>query len=586
MPGDPSVVGPYRLLGRLGSGGMGRVFLGRSTQGRTVAVKLVHAELATDPEFRQRFRREVQAARRVVGEWTAAVVAADTEATVPWAATAYVPALSLQEAVRSHGRLPESSVWALAFGLARALETIHGCGLVHRDLKPSNVLLGLDGPRVIDFGIARAVDGAGLTRTGMVVGTPGFISPEQVGGQSLTGASDVFCLGAVLVFAATGRSPFPATGEGVAAALLASVSQAPDLDGLSTPLHDLAAACLAREPARRPTPARIAELAESAGYDRSRPWLTPELLDHLGRVAARLLDMPTPAGHEDQGQDQDRDRDRDRHEEGEGHGHGQGLGQHERQDRDPDPDPGRGQAQGHGARQPDPHWPTQTAVSRPFVPGPVSPGHVAPGHVAPGPVGPADSLPPTPRWDPTPPTPPPPTGSSPSRWTRKWPLIVLTAAVLVLVAVLAPKMLRDKGEQNADGPRQSASSAPTASTTPEPAASTASASPHPTHSAASPSPYKGTWRGTVTQEGSEFPVIVVYKGGKVGDTVATISYPSVPCSGHWVLVAEKDHGVVVQELIDKGKDKGCTDSKNTFTRSANGTMEDASDYFRGTLKRD
>lgn len=274
MPGDPNTVGPYRLLGRLGSGGMGRVFLGRSVQGRTVAVKLVHAELAVDAEFRQRFRREVHAARRAVGEWTAPVVAADTEAAVPWAATAYVPALALHQAVERHGCLPEGSVWALAFGLARALETIHGCGLVHRDLKPSNVLLSLDGPRVIDFGIARALDGGGLTRTGVVVGTPGFMSPEQVLGEPVSGAGDVFCLGSVLVFAATGRSPFPHAGSG-AAGLLAVISQPPDLEGLSGPLREVAQACLAKDSARRPTPARIAELAESAGYDRSRPWLPP-----------------------------------------------------------------------------------------------------------------------------------------------------------------------------------------------------------------------------------------------------------------------------------------------------------------------
>lgn len=210
--GDPRTIGPYRLLGRLGSGGMGRVYLGRSAGGRTVAVKIVHPYFASDDEFRARFRREVVAARRVGGEWTAEVLGADPEAAVPWVATAYVAGPSLDRALAAHGPLPERSVRAVGAGLARALVAVHALGLVHRDVKPSNVMLTLDGPRLIDFGIARATDGtASLTASGASVGSPGYMAPEQILGKGVTGASDVFSLGAVLAFAATGQPPSAGT---------------------------------------------------------------------------------------------------------------------------------------------------------------------------------------------------------------------------------------------------------------------------------------------------------------------------------------------------------------------------------------
>ena len=299
-PADPAAVGPFRLLCRLGQGGMGRVYLGRSAQGRTVAVKLMHATLATNQECRRRFRREVRLASRVGGNWTARVVAADTEAAVPWVATAYAPALSLKEAVQRYGHLPEESVWDLAFGLARALEALQGHDLVHRDLKPSNVLLGLDGPQVIDFGITRTVGGDDLTRPGVVLGTPGYLSPEQVEGTGVTGASDVFCLGAVLVFAATGHPPYPDAVWGTRAELLATLARPPDLDGLSSPLRTLTAACLSLEASSRPTPASIARLACSMPRDNSRPWLPPALLDHLARTTGHALGggLATPRDEE------------------------------------------------------------------------------------------------------------------------------------------------------------------------------------------------------------------------------------------------------------------------------------------------
>lgn len=209
---EPTVVGPYRLLGRLGSGGMGRVYLGRSAGGRTVAVKIVHPHFALDEEFRARFRREVEAARRVGGAWTAPVLDADPEAPVPWVATGYAAGPSLAAAVADTGPLPVASVRVLGAGLAEALGAVHVLGLVHRDVKPSNVLLTLDGPLLIDFGIARATDGtASLTSTGVSVGSPGYMSPEQILGKAVTGAADVFSLGAVLVYAATGESPSPVT---------------------------------------------------------------------------------------------------------------------------------------------------------------------------------------------------------------------------------------------------------------------------------------------------------------------------------------------------------------------------------------
>ncbi|MEU1166326.1 LamG-like jellyroll fold domain-containing protein [Streptomyces sp. NPDC005921] len=256
-PGDPRSVGEYQLLRRLGAGGMGRVYLGRSPGGRAVAVKVVHAELvAGQPEFRSRFRREVAAARKVSGAFTAPVVDADPDAPLPWLVTSYIAGPSLQEAVAERGPLPADTVLGLAAGLAEALTSIHAAGLVHRDLKPSNVLLAEDGPRVIDFGIARSVESATITRAGLMVGSPGFMSPEQVAGAEVTGASDVFALGAVLAFAATGGNPF---GAGPTPALLYRVvHDEPDIGAVTDPaLAVLVADCLAKDPARRPTPREI-----------------------------------------------------------------------------------------------------------------------------------------------------------------------------------------------------------------------------------------------------------------------------------------------------------------------------------------
>ncbi|MCM2421103.1 serine/threonine-protein kinase [Streptomyces sp. RKAG293] len=250
-PDDPRRVGPYELLKRLGAGGMGEVYLGRSRSGRAVAVKLVRAEIAADPGFRSRFRREVDAARAVSGFWTASVVDADPEADRPWVASQYLEAPDLGVLVQRDGPLPEAALRALGAGLTEALASVHAAGLVHRDLKPGNVLMVADGPRVIDFGISKALDGATmLTGTGAVIGTAGFMSPEQAVGGRVGTESDVFSLGSVLVFAATGRAPF---GTGTVPALLYRVvHDEPDLGGVPAALRPVVAACLAKDPRERP----------------------------------------------------------------------------------------------------------------------------------------------------------------------------------------------------------------------------------------------------------------------------------------------------------------------------------------------
>jgi hypothetical protein len=253
---DPDQIGPYRVLGRLGAGAMGQVYLGRSTAGRLVAVKTIKIELAEEPGFRARFAREVAAARRVSGVFTAAVVAANPEAEMPWLATAYVPAPTLSKLVRVCGPLPVPSVLWLAAGCAEALESIHLAGLVHRDLKPSNVLVAPDGPRVIDFGVARAAERVQLTVTRGAVGTPAYMAPEQArDSQHASPASDVYSLGATLLFAATGHGPYQ--GDTVMDVLVKLATEQPDLSALPAELASLIVACLERSPRHRPTSAAV-----------------------------------------------------------------------------------------------------------------------------------------------------------------------------------------------------------------------------------------------------------------------------------------------------------------------------------------
>ncbi|WP_406382417.1 protein kinase domain-containing protein [Streptomyces sp. NBC_01618] len=306
-PADPQRIGAYRLLGRLGAGGMGQVYLARSDRGRTVAIKLVRGDLAEQGEFRDRFRQEVRAARQVGSVWTAPVLDADTEAAVPWVATGYVAGPSLQATVSgragaragaasdTYGPLPERSVHILGAGLAHALQAIHAAGLIHRDLKPSNILLTIDGPRVIDFGIARALDtvaDGGLTRTGALVGSPGFMAPEQVRGERVTPACDVFCLGSVLAYASTGRLPFGSSDSGVHAQMFRIAQEDPDLTGVPVDLVELIRDCLSKDPDARPTTDAILE--RLADDDTTEPWLPGALIAQLGRHAVELLDSEDP----------------------------------------------------------------------------------------------------------------------------------------------------------------------------------------------------------------------------------------------------------------------------------------------------
>ncbi|WP_212909479.1 serine/threonine-protein kinase [Streptomyces sp. TS71-3] len=257
---DPRAIGAYRLVGRLGAGGMGQVYLGESGSGRQVAVKLVRPEVAEDPGFRRRFRREVELAMRAGGFWSAPVVDADAEAERPWVASQYVPGPSLAELVSRQGPLDAARVRRLGAGLAEALAAFHRVGLVHRDLKPSNVLILDDGPRVIDFGISKALESDGgteLTKTGWLVGTPGFMSPEQAMGGPVDTPSDVFSLGSVLIHAATGRGPF---GHGATPVLLFRVvHEPPDMSGVPEELRPVVTACLAKDAGDRPTAAEVAE---------------------------------------------------------------------------------------------------------------------------------------------------------------------------------------------------------------------------------------------------------------------------------------------------------------------------------------
>ncbi|MFJ4325903.1 serine/threonine-protein kinase [Streptomyces tricolor] len=254
---DPPVVAGYRLAARLGAGGMGRVYLSHTQGGRPVAIKVVRPELADDPDFRRRFRREITAARRVRGAYTAELIDADADAVPPWLATLYVPGPSLAEAVARRGSLPVAAVLWLMAGVAEALQAIHAEGIVHRDLKPSNVLLAADGPRVIDFGIALAADGTAYTATGGTIGTPSFMAPEQAAGGEVTAATDVFALGQTAAFAALGRALY---GDGPAVNVLYRIVHSePDLDLLPEPLRPLLARCLAADPAERATPAEIVE---------------------------------------------------------------------------------------------------------------------------------------------------------------------------------------------------------------------------------------------------------------------------------------------------------------------------------------
>jgi len=300
QPGDPEHIGPYRLLNRLGSGGMGRVYLGRSRGGRLVAVKVINPELADNADFRVRFAREAASAHQVSGLYTAEVVDWSVDGAVPWLATAFVRGPSLEEAVASGGPLKPHAVLDLAAGLAEGLAAIHAAGVVHRDLKPTNVILADDGPRVIDFGIARSAEDTALTRIGQVIGSPVFMSPEQAAGRDIGPASDIFSLGSVLAFAAAGRAPFG--GEPLAALLYRIVNHEPDLDQVPSPLRALIGRCLAKDPAGRPTAEQLlAEVAtcregitQPALDDSAAAVRQPDRHEEPGEPARTVTVIPQP----------------------------------------------------------------------------------------------------------------------------------------------------------------------------------------------------------------------------------------------------------------------------------------------------
>ncbi|MFG2298762.1 serine/threonine-protein kinase [Streptomyces sp. NPDC048603] len=301
-PQDPREVAGYRLLARIGEGGMGSVYLSRTRGGQPVALKVIRREYAQDEEFRRRFEQEARAARQVQGYHIVPVVDHDTAGPRPWLATAYVPGLSLDAALAGYGPLPEAAALQLTGCAAEALQAVHKAGVIHRDLKPSNVLIGSDGPWVIDFGIARAADATHLTRSGGFIGTPQYMSPEHAGGLPLTPASDVFSLGLIAAVCATGRHPY---GDGgaitVANRIANTATRPPDLTGYPEPLRTVLTHCLAADPRDRPGPAELAALCEQFSGRSLRDfgsWLpAPLASDIAGReLAARRLPDPPGAG--------------------------------------------------------------------------------------------------------------------------------------------------------------------------------------------------------------------------------------------------------------------------------------------------
>ncbi|MFJ8728693.1 serine/threonine-protein kinase [Streptomyces bauhiniae] len=279
-PGDPARIGPFRVIGRLGSGGMGTVHAALDSGGRRVAVKVVHPAQADDDEFRARFKREVEVSRRVTGPCLVPLLAADPGAAVPWLATAYVPGPTLGEYIAAHGPLSGARLYGLAAGTAAALAAVHAAGVVHRDVKPGNVILAPDGPRVLDFGIAHALDGTSVTRTGVMTGTAGWISPEGYRTGAAGPAGDVFAWGALVAYTATGRLPF---GTGAPDAVAARVmSGVPDLAGVPDDLLAPVTSALAKAPQERPTAAA----------------LTARCTELLGVQSTQILgaEPPIPAG--------------------------------------------------------------------------------------------------------------------------------------------------------------------------------------------------------------------------------------------------------------------------------------------------
>ena len=577
--GDPQRIGAYRLLARLGAGGMGHVYLARSERGRTVAVKLVREELAEQEEFRARFRQEVQAARQVGGHWTAPVLDADTEAAVPWVATGYVAGPSLQQVVgRDHGALPERSVRILGAGLAHALQDIHAAGIIHRDLKPSNVLVTIDGPRVIDFGIARALEtvtDGGLTRTGALVGSPGFMAPEQVRGDRITPACDVFCLGSVLAYAATGQLPFGTANSGVHALMFRIAQEEPDLEGVPEGIADLVRDCLKKDPGARPT---LEQVLERTGAEdtvlggRSRdPWLPSALVAQLGRHAVQLLDAENPEEGSEGAEGAEAEEE---------------AGGPSLEKAAPEASPEHASAADDAAPKAGPpagppppgqpgsgapplnHLPTMVSGQGTQAPPPAHPAYGYPqqhpqqqpaygypqqqpgvyGYPGqPGPYGGLGSTPPygPPGNGPTPPFGPVPAAphGPPGRSGRSTAALVAVALIVALGAGGSVYALMNGGDKTDDksGAGSTTSSAPTPGpSTPQPSAT----SPQPTTSApadgAIPAGYLGTWTTTITNADGENTRELTIQQGEVGDTVMSLVADGPTSNGSYHCVFQAD----------------------------------------------
>lgn len=496
--GDPSALGGFRLMGRLGSGGMGQVFLARAEDGRAVAVKLIHPHLAEEPEFRRRFRREVAAVRRVSGAGTAPVLDSDTEGETPWFATEFVPGPPLHRVVDEwSGPLPADSVWHLARGLAATLSAIHGLGVLHRDLKPSNVLITLDGPRVIDFGIARATDSSVATRTGAIIGSPGFMSPEQVRGEHVGEKSDVFGLGAVLVYAATGRSPFEWSDDDAPhVVLMRVISEPPRLDGLDGPLRGLVERCLDRDPANRPSTQEIeAETTRVLGPGAPDVWLPPTLTARLGQEAARLLTLEGPVPTQVDG--------------GPGLHHAPTV-------------TGAGPLRPHATTVPQPAG-TPPAPRRPVARMPLLAG-----------LGTALA----------------------AVLAVTLALVLRDGAGDKADAAAVPQLSSTAAADDrspTDTPTPSEETRPSTSKTPTPTPKASSAE-------AQQFDFVGTWRGTVNQGdgASVYDVRIRYTGGKAGERVAEVDYPQLSCGGYWTLRHRTAYRVDALEHITYGTG-GCLD---------------------------
>lgn len=576
---DPRWIGDYRILGVLGAGGMGKVYLGRNTGGRTVAVKVIRPDLVGDTEFRARFRREVAAAQRVGGRFTAPVLDADVDADPPWLATGYVAGFALSEAVETFGPFGEDTLLALARGLAAALVAVHEAGVVHRDLKPSNVLLAVDGPKVIDFGIARAVEDTALTTTGKVVGSPGFMCPEQVTGEPVGPASDVFALGGVLTFAATGQGPF-GTGETMHM-LWRIVYEDPRLDAVPERLRPIVASCLAKDPAARPTPARLLDDLGALGAPERTGWLPPAVLEEVSVRAVRLLDLDS--GPVDLPTREPRS-----------------SAAHAGPSTRPHTDPRAGAAppftppQGYanGTQQ------NGFTAGRPGTPpstnsayAPRPPESVHPG----GAPGPQAGYPPVnhyaPQYDSVDQRGPgQPMPERPPAKSRRGALLAALAVIAVLVAAGAyviGTQLRDNdsGSSAADTTTQVTTPAEGTTTTTTTSATTTTAS----AASAVPSALVGTWRGTVADPIFTFDLEITISAGEIGDEVATSAntgrLSGTRCGRAERLTAATENSITLVARLTENPGT-CVDegSTSTVTLQPDGTVRYSTPGLAGAME--